>query len=167
VLFAFKCGYSSHMSLKQCVIDSAPYSTKFHQFLFLVGGICYVNCLKILSKVSVAWPVLVSRKHFQFKMEILFQTHFTRRILRKILFIISSLGRYYLLSSVPCHRFAACRRSVNGVEVIISPKLLDYISCPQFHLSLLGSLASLWTWRHLATKVGTSKGGGKVMATYP
>jgi hypothetical protein len=160
VLFAFKWGYSPHMSLKQCVIDSPPYSTKFHRFLFLVGGICYVNCLKILSKVSVAWPVLVSPKHFRFKMETLFQTHFTRGILRKILFIISS-GRYYLLPSVPCHRFAACRRSLNGVEVVISAKLVDDISRPQFHLSLLGSLVSSWTWRLLATKVGTSKGGGK------
>jgi len=43
-----------------------------------------------------------------------------------------------------------------GVEVVILAKLPDNISRPQFHLSLLGSLASLWTWRHLATKVGTS-----------
>ena len=35
------------------------------------------------------------------------------------------------------------------------------ISRPQFHLSLLGSLASLRTYRHLAAKVGTYKGGGK------
>jgi len=28
---------------------------------------------------------------------------------------------------------------------------------PQLHLLLLGSLASLRSWRHLATKVGTSK----------
>jgi len=69
--------------------------------------------------------------------------------------------------SVPYRRFAACKRSLNGVEDVISAKLLDNISCPQFHLSLLGSLALLWTWRHLAMKVGMSKGGGKVMATYP
>jgi hypothetical protein len=31
------------------------------------------------------------------------------------------------------------------------------ISCPRFHLSLLGCLASLWTWGHLVVKVGTSK----------
>jgi hypothetical protein len=47
------------------------------------------------------------------------------------------------------------------VEVVISAKLLDNISRPQFHLSLLGSLPSSWTWRHQATKVGTSKGRGK------
>jgi len=63
--------------------------------------------------------------------------------------------------SVPCRRFAACKRSLNGVEIDILAKLPDNISRPQFHLSLLGFLASLWTWRHLATKVGTSKGGGK------
>jgi len=66
----------------------------------------------------------------------------------------------------PCRRFAACNRSLNGMEVVISVKLPDNISRPQFRLSLLGSLATLWSWRHLATKVG-SKGGGKVMATYP
>ena len=41
------------------------------------------------------------------------------------------------------------------------------ISRSQFHLSLLGSLASLRTYKHLATKVGTSKGGGKAMENYP
>jgi hypothetical protein len=40
-------------------------------------------------------------------------------------------------------------------------KLPENISHPQFHLLLLGSLASLWTWRHLAMRVGTSKGRGK------
>jgi len=29
--------------------------------------------------------------------------------------------------SVPCHGFAACKRSLNGVEVIISAKLPDNI----------------------------------------
>ena len=29
--------------------------------------------------------------------------------------------------SVPCRRFAACKRSVNGVEVVISAKLPDNI----------------------------------------
>ena len=41
------------------------------------------------------------------------------------------------------------------------------ISRPQFHLSLLGSLASLRPYRHLAAKVGTSKGGGKQWKTTP
>ena len=41
------------------------------------------------------------------------------------------------------------------------------ISRPQFHLSLLGSLASLRTYRHLAAKVGKSKGGGKQWQTIP
>jgi hypothetical protein len=45
----------------------------------------------------------------------------------------------------------ACKSSLNGVEVIISAKLLD-ISRPQFHLPLLGALA----WRRLVAKVGTS-----------
>jgi hypothetical protein len=45
----------------------------------------------------------------------------------------------------------ARKRSLNGVEVVISTKLPD-ISRPQFHLLPLGAL----TWRHLVAKVGTS-----------
>ena len=46
-------------------------------------------------------------------------------------------------------------------------KITGQISCPQFRLSLLGSLASLRTYRHLAVKVGTSKGRGKQWQTTP
>ena len=42
-----------------------------------------------------------------------------------------------------------------------------YIYISQFHLSLLGSLASLRTYRHLVAKVGTSKDGGKQWQTTP
>jgi hypothetical protein len=37
----------------------------------------------------------------------------------------------------------------------------------QFHLSLLGALALLGTWRHLAAKVRKSKGRGKQWQTTP
>ena len=40
-------------------------------------------------------------------------------------------------------------------------------SRPQFHLSLLGSLVSLRTYRHLAAKLGTSKVGGKQWQATP
>jgi hypothetical protein len=43
---------------------------------------------------------------------------------------------------------------------VILAKLPDH-SRPQFHLSLLGALALMGTWRHMAAKVGTSKGRGK------
>ena len=46
-------------------------------------------------------------------------------------------------------------------------KITGQLSRPQFHLSLLGSLASLRTYRHLAAKVRTSKGGGKQWQTTP
>ena len=62
--------------------------------------------------------------------------------------------------SVPCRRFAACKRSLNLRGSRNLGKITGKISRPQFHLSLLGSLASLRTYRHLAAKVGTSKGGG-------
>jgi hypothetical protein len=49
---------------------------------------------------------------------------------------------------------------------VISAKLPDH-SRPQFHLSLLGALALLGMWRHLAAKVVTSKGRGKQWQTTP
>jgi len=53
------------------------------------------------------------------------------------------------------------------VEVTLSGKIIGQFSPTQFHLSLLGSLASLPTWKHLAANVGTSKhagGGDRVSA---
>jgi hypothetical protein len=64
----------------------------------------------------------------------------------------------------PCHRNVACKRSLNGVEVIISAKITGQHSRPQFHLPLLGSLVSWRTWGHLVAKVGTSKHGRKKFA---
>ena len=69
--------------------------------------------------------------------------------------------------SVPCRRFAAYKRSLNVRGSRNLGKITGQISRPQFHLSLLGSLASLRTYRHLAAKVGTSKGGGKQWQTTP
>ena len=69
--------------------------------------------------------------------------------------------------SVPCRRFSACKRSLNFGGSRNLGKITGHISRPQFHLSLLGSLASLRTYRHLAAKVGTSKGGGKQWQTTP
>ena len=67
---------------------------------------------------------------------------------------------------VPCRRFAACKRSLNLRGSRNLGKVTGHISRPQFHLSLLGSLASLRTYRHLAAKVGTPKGGGKQWQIY-
>ena len=61
--------------------------------------------------------------------------------------------------SVPCRRFAACKRSLNLRGSRNLGKIMGQISRSQFHLSLLGSFASLRTYGHLAAKVGTSKGG--------
>ena len=70
--------------------------------------------------------------------------------------------------SVPCRRFAACKRSLNLRGSRNLGKITTgHLSRPQFHLSLLGSIASLRTERHVAAKVGTSKGGGKQWQTTP
>jgi hypothetical protein len=46
-------------------------------------------------------------------------------------------------------------------------KITGYSSRPHFHLLLLGALALLGTWGHLAAKVGTSKGREKRWQTNP
>jgi len=51
--------------------------------------------------------------------------------------------------SVPCRRFAACKRSLNLSGGRNLGKITTgHLSRPQFHLSLLGSLASLRTEAH-------------------
>ena len=70
----------------------------------------------------------------------------SRRIFRakKILSTPSFGGE--VKPSVPCRRFAACERSLNLCGSRNLGKITTgYVSRPQFHLSLLGSLASLWT----------------------
>ena len=69
--------------------------------------------------------------------------------------------------SVQCHRYAACKRFLNSRGSRNIGKITGYLSRPQFHFSLLGSLASLRTYRYLAAKVWTSKGGGKQWQTTP
>jgi len=64
-------------------------------------------------------------------------------------------------------RFAACKRSLNGVEVVISAKLPDNILSHSSHfrrwtLSHRGGRGGNW-WG----KAGTSKKRGKAMASYP
>ena len=56
--------------------------------------------------------------------------------------------------SVSCRRFAACKRSLNGVEVVISAKLPDNILAHSFYFRRWGSLTSWRTWRHLVVKSG-------------
>jgi len=64
--------------------------------------------------------------------------------------------------SVPCRSFTACKRSLE----LRGSRILDEIcrnnSRPRrVPPSAARSLSRRWTWRHLAEKVGTSKGGGK------
>ena len=69
--------------------------------------------------------------------------------------------------SIPCRRFAAYKRSLKLSGSRNLDKITGQISRPQFHLSLLGSLASLRTYRHMAAKVGKSKRVGKQWQTTP
>ena len=70
----------------------------------------------------------------------------SRRIFRakKILSMPSFGGEEK--SSVPCRRFAACKRSLNlRGSRNLGKTTTGHLSRPLFHLSLLGSLASLRT----------------------
>jgi len=64
--------------------------------------------------------------------------------------------------SVPCRRFAACKRSLELRGSRILEEIFRNISRPRRVLpSAARGLSRRWTWMHLAEKVGTSKGGGK------
>jgi hypothetical protein len=64
--------------------------------------------------------------------------------------------------SVPCRRFAACKRPLELCESRILYEICRNISRPRRILpSAARGLSCRWTWRHLAEKMGTSKGGGK------
>jgi hypothetical protein len=63
--------------------------------------------------------------------------------------------------SVPCRRFAACKRSLNVTwKLAFRQNYRILFSSIKFHLLLFGSLASRRAWRHLAATVGMSKTGG-------
>jgi hypothetical protein len=64
--------------------------------------------------------------------------------------------------SVPCRRFAACKRSLQLCGSRIVDGICRNISRPRsVPPYATGGLSRRWTWRHLAEKVETSKGGGK------
>jgi hypothetical protein len=63
--------------------------------------------------------------------------------------------------SIPCHRFAACKRSLNVTwKSAFSQNYPILFSPIKFHISLLGYLASRRKWMHLAATMGTSKTRG-------
>jgi len=61
---------------------------------------------------------------------------------------------FTLIIKTDISRFAACKRSLNGVEVVNFGKITGQHSRPQFPLPPLGSLTSWRTWRHLVVKSG-------------
>ena len=85
----------------------------------------------------------------------------SRRIFKgeKILSTLSFRGE--VKPSVPCRRFAACKRSLNVAWKSTFRQNYRTILAHKFHISLLVSLAS--KWGRLAAKVGTSKTLGRTM----
>ena len=117
--------------------------------------------------INIGWICGSQRLRWSRGSVLAFGTQVRRRIFQreKILSTPSFGGE--VKPSVPCRTFAACKRSLNLSGSRNLCKITGHLSRPQFHLSLLGSLASLRTYRHLAAKVGTSKGGGKQWQTTP
>jgi len=77
---------------------------------------------------------------------------------KKILSVPSFGGE--VKPSVPCRRFAACKRSLELRVSWILGQICQNISRPRrVPPSAAGGLSRRWTWRHLVEKVGTSKGG--------
>jgi hypothetical protein len=82
----------------------------------------------------------------------------SRRIFKGEKFLIKPSFGGEVKPSVPCCRFAACKRSLNVTWKSAFRQNYRILFSPiKFHLSLLGSLVSHRTWRHLAATVGTSK----------
>jgi len=75
------------------------------------------------------------------------------------IFSTPSFGRE-VKPSVPCRRFAACKRSLELRGSRILDEICQNISRPRrVPPSAARGLSRRWTWRHLAEKVGTPKGG--------
>jgi hypothetical protein len=87
-----------------------------------------------------------------------------RRIFKGIKILSTSSFGLELKPSVPCRRFTACKRSLNGVEVVISAKLPYNILA---HSSTFRRWDHARRGGHLVAKVGTSKRGGKQWQTTP
>jgi hypothetical protein len=90
----------------------------------------------------------------------------SRRIFKREKFLSTPSFGGVVKLSVPCRRFAACKRSLNitwksafrqNYRILFSPI--------KFHISMLGSLASRRTWRHLAATMGKSKTRGEQSST--
>jgi len=74
-----------------------------------------------------------------------------------------ALRRRACWGAVPCRRFVACKRSLNLRGSRNLGKITTgHLSCPQFHLSLLGSLADGSTWRLKWERLKAGESNGKL-----
>ena len=86
----------------------------------------------------------------------------SRRIFKGEKILSTPSFRGEVKPSVSCRRFAACKRSLELCGSRILDEICRNISRPRrVPPSAARNLSRRWTWRHLAEKVGTSKGRGK------
>ena len=96
----------------------------------------------------------------------------SRRIFKGEKFLSTPSFGGEVKSSVPCRRFAACKRSLNGVEVVISAKLPDNILTYSSHfrrwyLSRRGGRGGTWWWKFGISKIAGESNGKLPLRTCP
>ena len=118
--------------------------------LLMMGGVSPETCWASYKYVIIKfWYIVVSCWIF-----------LNCTVMQKILSTPSFGGE--VKPSVSCRRFAACKRSLELRGSRILDEICRNISRPRrVPPSAARGLSRRWTWRHLAEKVGTSKGGGK------
>jgi hypothetical protein len=153
-----------------CVSDSAV--GKSCKMVQMGNSLCcflYVHTVHVYCLILILWGVRdgafgsgtvlqLGRSQFRFPMVSL-------EFFIDIILSMPSFGRK-VKPFAPCRRFEACKRSLNGVKMRNFGKIIGPFSStvPPFATR---ALALIGTWRHLAAKVGTSKGRGKQWQTTP
>jgi len=84
----------------------------------------------------------------------------TVRIIQGEKFLSAPSFRGEVKLSVPCCRFAACKRSLNGMWKSTFRQNYWLTFSPTVPPFAARISHSVWTWRHLAAEVGTSKPQG-------
>ena len=137
----------------------------------MVSAVLKLSLQTVVLKTSLCLSSITKRKRLRWFRGIVlalgtqvreFKLGRSRRIFKgkKILNTPSFGGEVKL--SVSCRRFAACKRSIELGGSQILGGICRNISRPRrVPPSAAGGLSRRWTWRHLAEKVETSKGGGK------
>ena len=130
-------------------------SGKYSIFIFFSSTACLlcefvsVSHILMLYKIS-EWLQWSRGSVLAFSTQVRgFKPGHSRRIFKGEKILSTPSFGWEVKPSVPCRRFAACKRSLNGVEVVISAKLPDNILAHSSHfrhwdLSCRGGRGGTW-----------------------